>query len=410
MLNLSIIQKIALEILEKSPQAIIVIHRDGEIAYASRKVEAVFGYKPDELVGRPHDILVSEEFRAQCNENLQKFFADKKDNSANTDLRFLAIHRNGSRFPVEANLISVTEERKTYVICIAKDLSRQEYLDAAGIAMLVLGRDQKVVMINERGAGLVGYQKNEMFGRNWFDNFMPKEMRIPAKEIFNKLISGELRKEYIEMPILTKEGNQVPVAWYNSILKDEQGNITGTISAGEDITSRERAQAMEQIAYYDIVTGLPNQSLFNERLEQAIGLNGKIGRKAAVLLLALDKFDAVNKKLGRDAGDYILLKVGERIQEIINDTDTVARIDGDEFNIAISGLEKKSDIDAVTNKILNQLSKGFDFSGRPIKISASIGVSFYPDDGNDLIKLADKADEALLRAKEQGGDRVVFYS
>ena len=119
----------------------------------------------------------------------------------------------------------------------------QQYLDIAGVMIVALNTEGEVTLINKKGCRILGYPEKEILGKNWFDSFVPEHARDEAKAAFEKLLKGDLAKyEYHEYPVLTKSGEQRLIAWHNSLLKDDDGNITGTLSSGEDITDRRRAE------------------------------------------------------------------------------------------------------------------------------------------------------------------------
>jgi len=142
----------------------------------------------------------------------------------------------------------ITERKKAQnELKKARDLA-QKYLDIAGVIILALDREGVVTLINKKGCELLGYRKEEIIGRDWFENFLPGQIREEAREVFSKLISGELEEpyNYYENPILTKEGEQRLIAWYNVPVYDEAGEIVGTLSSGQDITEQRRAEAEKE--------------------------------------------------------------------------------------------------------------------------------------------------------------------
>ena len=123
----------------------------------------------------------------------------------------------------------------------------QKYLDVAGVAIIAIDADQKVTLVNKKGCDVLGYTEAEILGKNWFDTFLPERIRDEIKAVFQKLMAGELEPvEYYENPVLTKSGEERLIAWHNTVLTDEGGKIIGTLSSGEDITERKRAEAMRR--------------------------------------------------------------------------------------------------------------------------------------------------------------------
>jgi PAS domain S-box-containing protein len=134
----------------------------------------------------------------------------------------------------------------------------QSYLDVAGVILLVIGSDQKVRLINRKGCEVLGYDEDEIVGKNWFENFLPERVREDVKGIFSKIISGEIEPfEYVENVILTKRGDERLIAWHNTGLRDGAGNMVATLSSGMDITERKLAEAERERLIRELQETLP---------------------------------------------------------------------------------------------------------------------------------------------------------
>ena len=185
----------------------------------------------------------------------------------------------------------------------------------------------------------------------------------------------------------------------------------GTISIGTDITERKRAeQRVHFLAHHDALTGLPNRTLFKDRLEQAIAQAARAERKVAVLMLDLDRFKHINDNLGHSAGDQLLIEVAARLRRCARASDTVARLGGDEFAVVqpfVTGTDQAS---ALARRALEALSEPVRIEGQPVHTGASIGVTMFPDDSHDIDGLLKNADLALYRAKALAGGRISFYA
>jgi PAS domain S-box-containing protein len=119
----------------------------------------------------------------------------------------------------------------------------QKYLDVAGVIMVAIGADQNIALMNKKGCEVLGYKEEELIGRNWFDTVIPKGIRDKVKDVFDQLIAGEIEPVgYFENSVLTKSGEELLIAWHNTPLKDEEGNIMGTLSSGEDVTEQRQAE------------------------------------------------------------------------------------------------------------------------------------------------------------------------
>jgi PAS domain S-box-containing protein len=144
---------------------------------------------------------------------------------------------------IQCNVRDITE-RKQAEQELRKERDRsQKYLDVAGVIMVLIGVDQKIALMNKKGYDVLGYKEEELIGQNWFDTVIPQGNRGEVKGVFDRLMAGEIEPvEYFENPVLTKNRRELLMAWHNVILKDEKGNIIGTLSSGEDITERKRTE------------------------------------------------------------------------------------------------------------------------------------------------------------------------
>jgi diguanylate cyclase (GGDEF)-like protein len=170
------------------------------------------------------------------------------------------------------------------------------------------------------------------------------------------------------------------------------------------------AERAEYLASYDSLTTLPNRSMFSKLLNQAIRLACRDEKQLAVLFVDLDRFKNINDTLGHDAGDLLLQEVGKRLQGCLRDSDTVARLGGDEFVVLLPALHDGADAEVVARKILAATSKSFVAFGQEFRVTASVGVSTYPRDGEDEQSLMKNADIAMYQAKEDGKNHFQFYS
>ena len=171
----------------------------------------------------------------------------------------------------------------------------------------------------------------------------------------------------------------------------------------------ERARQVEHhFAYHDALTGLPNRKLLLDRLERAIAHCRRHGHLVAILFLDLDRFKPVNDSLGHAVGDQLLTAAARRLTACVRQTDTIARAGGDEFVIVLGGIEQQRDAVTAARKILSAVARPFLLDGQEVLLTASIGISLYPHDGQDPESLIRNADAAMYQAKSQGGDRCRF--
>jgi len=173
---------------------------------------------------------------------------------------------------------------------------------------------------------------------------------------------------------------------------------------------RQAEQALRHVANHDALTGLASRALLHDRLTQATQRAAQQGTRLAVLFMDLDRFKHINDSLGHSAGDELLKACAKRLRECVRESDTVARFGGDEFVVLLEGLSGTADVLAPLAKILNRVGMPVEVNGRELTATASIGVSMYPDDGQDVEALLMHADEAMYRAKEKGSGSYEFHS
>jgi diguanylate cyclase (GGDEF)-like protein len=172
----------------------------------------------------------------------------------------------------------------------------------------------------------------------------------------------------------------------------------------------QHAQRVEYLAYHDGLTGLPNRSLFSKSLSQSINEAQRYKRRLAVAFLDLDRFKQINDTLGHEAGDQLLKAVANRLKECVRDSDTVARLGGDEFVVLLPELEDERHAAVVALKILAATARPFTLMGQEFRVTASIGISTFPQDGLDEQTLTKNADIAMYQAKAEGKNNFQFYS
>ncbi|HQT26735.1 MAG TPA: EAL domain-containing protein, partial [Burkholderiales bacterium] len=214
-------------------------------------------------------------------------------------------------------------------------------------------------------------------------------------EIWNRRKNGEIYPKWLSI----------------HLVKDRDGRITNFIALFSDITERKASfEQIEHLAHYDALTNLPNRSLLNERLDSAIAAAKRNGSRVAVLFLDLDRFKHINDSLGHFAGDLLLQAVANRLKRCIREIDTVARIGGDEFVMVLNGIRESADAAHVAQKVLETMTEPVFIEGREIVTTPSIGISLYPDDGQNHAALIRNSDAAMYHAKDLGRGNFQFFT
>jgi diguanylate cyclase (GGDEF)-like protein/PAS domain S-box-containing protein len=195
------------------------------------------------------------------------------------------------------------------------------------------------------------------------------------------------------------------------INRDAQGQPLRMIGTFTDVTNRKESEALiRQQAFYDTLTGLPNRRMLRDRLEQEIRKCKRDGRQLALLFIDLDHFKEVNDTLGHDSGDLLLVEAGRRLQACVRQSDTVARMGGDEFTVILAELPNSDHLEGTLQKILHSLAEVFQLGNEQVFVSASIGITIYPLDAAQIEDLFKQADQALYVAKGTGRNRFSFFT
>ena len=206
-----------------------------------------------------------------------------------------------------------------------------------------------------------------------------------------------------------KDGSSFPVE-YSSMPIIKDGKVMGAVVTFSDITERKQAEEkIQQMAYHDSLTGLPNRKLFSDRLGIALAQAQRNQKKVGVAMLDLDNFKDVNDTLGHDVGDLLLKAATERLSAALRKGDTVARFGGDEFVLILPDLKAIEDAIQVAQKIVDSFCKPFLIDTHQLVVTTSIGIAVYPDDGTDEGTLLKNADIAMYQAKQAGRARYQLY-
>ena len=279
--------------------------------------------------------------------------------------------------------------------------------DTAPCAIFIYQGTQ-IVYANEFMESLSGYSREELRDMNFWDTVHPDFRNLVRLRGMARQDKEEVPGSY-EFKFLRKDGEERWIRFAASSI--DFGGRAAALGTAFDITERRRAEEqIRNLAYHDALTGLPNRLLFQDRLSVAVAQAHRLNQHVAVFFLDVDRFKVINDSLGHSRGDRLLVGVGERLSACVREGDTVARLGGDEFTLILPGLLRPLDVATVAGKILESLRQPFHIDGRELYVTASIGISLYPDDGRDTETLLKFADTAMYRAKEQGRDSYQLYT
>ncbi len=282
-------------------------------------------------------------------------------------------------------------------------LSLKKAIDNMQIGVTISNAKGKIIYSNPADAEMHGYSDIDLFGTE-ARVFSPPEIWKPMPE----QIQSTYKRESINV---RKDGTNFPVYLMSDVVKNTKGEVLSIITICEDITDRKRnEEIIKKLAFYDTLTGLPNRSLFDDRLRQELAKARRHKRSLAIMFIDLDRFKFINDTFGHNTGDLFLQAVSKRLQDTMREGDTVSRLSGDEFLFLFCDINNTDAASVVANKILEKLSEVFVINNKEIYTTGSIGISIFPENGNDLESLVKNADAAMYHAKEQGRNNYQFYT
>lgn len=266
-----------------------------------------------------------------------------------------------------------------------------------------------IIAVNPAFEAITGYGAEEVVGRD------PKFLNsgLQAANLFKEMWQSLQREGRWVGEVWNRRKSGEPIALRLSIavLRDEAGNVRRYLAMLGDVTTEKRqAEAIEHQAAHDALTGLPNRRLLADRMEQAIARVQRSGLRVGLLMLDLDGFKHINDTLGHRVGDLLLIDAARRLVNCVRESDTVARVGGDEFMIVLPDIQGQDDLQLLAGKILERVREPYAIEGKELFVSGSVGLTLFPDDGATCEELLAHADAAMYRAKADGKNTFRFFT
>lgn len=411
-------------------EAAHMIAADGHFQYVNQATCRSLGFSRDKLL-RMHLAEIDQDI---TEESFPAIFNRFKQAGSS---RFEATHRHqdGHNFPVEIVVNHLRFEDEEFLFAVARDISDikaaqkeiqrqhsllQQVINGVSDPIMMINSEHSIRLMNEAARATASatdlnldspkcYAVSHHFDQPCHGSSYP----CPLQQV---LETGKTVKVVHDHP--DAEGTIRTMELLANPIFDKEGNVTGIIESGRDITDylhvveqlKKNEHRLDHIAHHDFLTGTPNRLLFVDRLQHAIVKAKRNRSMVALLFIDLDRFKQINDSFGHPAGDHVLKEVAIRLQSTIREEDTIARIGGDEFTIILDELEHTNSIRTVAQKLLGTFKQGFKIQQKELFLSGSIGISIYPQDGNDANTLIRNADSAMYRAKEQGRNSYSFYT
>jgi len=383
------------------------------------------GYSREELLSmRVYDIdpTVDESVRARLDHTLRK--------SGSAVFQTLQRRKDGSTFPVEVSMKYVHLDR-SYVVCAIRDITERKEAEEALLFKTALLEAQSETTID----GILAVDEsdhivlvNKQFGLHFGvpDELLSSEDDLVVRKYVTDQVESpdafiekvkylySHRDEKSRDEFKLKSGKTFDR--YSAPLVDSKGRHRGRIWYFRDITDRKTAEERVQyLAYYDALTGLPNRTLLQDRLTKALASARRQKDKVALLFLDLDRFKDINDSFGHALGDLLLQEVAKRLERCVREQDTVARLNvarlnGDEFLIVLTGVKDISDAAVAAKRFMDTMTVEFAVQGHSLGMTCSLGISIFPEHGADSETLIKNADAAMYCAKNQGRNNFQFFA
>lgn len=397
------------------PDVVCSIDQSGRVVHINAAAERVWGYKPDELIGRYYLDLVHPGDRHPT--ALAPAHPRTGDFSFTIENRLM--HKNGQVHFASWTVHWSGADRMFY--CTARDMTDpsnktndiaestqwfKSLFEHHPDGVFAFSLEGKLLSANAAFAKLTGYPDAELRSLS-FHAFVAPESIEMVKRYFAAAARGE--PSNFEGVGLRKDGSRYEAS-VTAVPITVNGNIVGVHGIARDIThTKNYERNIERLAMHDTLTGLPNRTLLDDRIRHAIVQAERTGYRVGVLFIDLNRFKVVNDSLGHDQGDVLLGIVAGRLKQCVREADTVARIGGDEFAVVLEDITSSEAVIAVAGSIIAMIEKPVRLGDHELIVSASIGCSIYPKDGDNVRSLLRNADLAMYEAKSAGSGVLRLY-
>ncbi len=427
--------------VENSPASVVITNVDGTIEYVNPKFCKVTGYSSEEVIGKNPSILSSgiqskafyqemwstilagNEWKGEIHNRkkngemyLEHAYISPIRDEHGVITHFVAVKEDiTERRRIEEELQKADKDRALHATRLEDEARLRAIVDTALDAVIKMDSQGVITGWNNQAAHIFGWAREEAVGRLLHETIIPPQHReAHAYGLKQFLASGGTGNKSIlnsrtETLGMHRNGHEFPIEL--SVTSVQIGGELEFNAFIRDITKKkESEEVIWKQANFDTLTGLPNRRMFHDRTEQEIKKAHRAGLTMALLFIDLDHFKEVNDALGHSMGDLLLVEAAHRITDCVRETDTVARLGGDEFIAILSEIDDIDSIERVAGKIRQKLAEPFQLRDETAHISASIGITLYPDDATDAENLLMNADQAMYAAKSAGRNRFGFFT
>ena len=394
---------------------------DGNIIYMSPSCKRITGYSAEEFSADPSLLysIIHPDDQHLMEDHLEDIATDEEGEEErgfrilrrDGEIRWI-IHNCKALYDANANFIGRRgsnrdiSDRKTQSDSM---LLVATVFESVNEAVLLTNADNQIVMVNTSFTDITGYSSEELIGED--PGVLADEVPDPqiVKAQWEQLTAkGRWQGEMINR---RKNGELYTARISIDSVRDESGEVGNFILVFSDISERkEKERRIHYLAHYDQLTGLPNWTLFSDRMQQVLLAAKRNQAIAALMFVDIDRFKQAKDQVGHDLGELLLKEVASRIQGCLRQSDTAARIGSDEFVVLLPEIELQHDAYLVAEKILKAMLEPFALDDHTLQISASIGIALIPDHGESIGQIMKNADLAMYQAKQAGGAVAMIYA
>ncbi|MEC5215527.1 diguanylate cyclase (GGDEF)-like protein/PAS domain S-box-containing protein [Actimicrobium sp. GrIS 1.19] len=404
-------------IVASSDDAIISKSLDGTILSWNAGAQAMFGFTACDMIGQSIHLLVPRERQAEENDILLQLRAGQKVDHIETVRR----RKDGRLIDVSVTSSPIRNTRGKIIgaSMIARDITAQKRAEArlqltarvfssTHEGILITDANGLIVEVNESFLRISGYRRDELLGQSPLMFSSSRQGPEVRATMWAQLsATGSCQGEAWSR---RKDGQAYAGLLSINSIRDNAGRVQNYVALVADITPlRAKQEELERLLHFDPLTKLANRILLGDRLQQAMLQARRAQQPVTVLYLDLDRFKLVNDTYGHDIGDQVLVAVSHHMLEVIRDTDTLARMGGDEFVVVLQGVGTAACSDALVGRILRACARPVVIGKLVLQVSASIGMTVFPDDEADADQLIRHADQAMFIAKREGRNRIYHF-
>ena len=412
-------------IVDTSLDALVQMDTNGLITGWNKQAERYFGWAFGEALGRNlGETIVPPRYHEAHNQGLREFLAAGDGSVLHSRIEMVGLHRDGHEFPIELSISAIKTENAVEFNAFIRDITeRKRAEDTLRKLSLAVEQSHNSVFITDLNANIEyaneaflktsGYSLQEVIGKSPRLLSSGKTPKAIYDDMWAHITRGEVWKG--ELINRRKDGSEYIDLTKISLLRQPDGQVTHYLAIKEDITNHKLAEEeIQQLAFFDPLTKLPNRRLLMDRLQQALAATTRGGEHGALLFIDLDNFKTLNDSLGHDIGDLLLRQVAQRLTGCVREGDTVSRLGGDEFVIMLGDLSKNFQeaafqCEAIGEKILATLNQPYSLAGNDCHSTPSIGITLFANHHSTVDEVMKRADISMYEAKKAGRNTVRFF-